>query len=366
MENKKNELYNIINNIEKSDKNIMDEAKERMDSLAKPLGSLGELEKIGIKITGITGSLKNKFKKKCVIIFCADNGVFEEGVASTPQYVTVAQTINFTKGLSGVGVIAKENGSDLMIVDIGINSSLQIEGVIDRKIRRGTNNIAKGPAMTENECIQAILTGIEASKKAYDEGYDVLGVGEMGIGNTTTSSSVLIALKECDIEAAVGRGSGLTNDAFNKKKMVIKKALEINKPNKDNPIDILMKVGGFDLAAMTGAFIGASYYKIPIVIDGFISVVAALLAVKLNENIKDYLFASHLSQEIGYSLAINELGLKPMVNLDMRLGEGSGCPIAFSIIDTANAILRNMATFEESGINCEYLDEIRDEECYKI
>lgn len=365
MKNKNLKLYNIIDNISYADKEIQIEAKKRIDSLAKPLGSLGKLEDIAIKVTGITGNIKNSFKKKCVLIFCSDNGVYKEGIASTPQYVTIAQTINFTKGLSGVGVIAKQNGSDLMVIDVGINSSLKIPGVIDKKIRKSTSNILKGPAMTKEECIDAILIGIESVKEAVENGYEILGVGEMGIANTTTSSAVLISLLDCSIEEAVGKGAGLTNDAFNKKKDIIRQALEINKPDKNDPIDVLTKVGGFDIAAMTGAFLGASFYKIPIVIDGFISVVAALVATKLNEDVKDYLFSSHLSQEIGYRVAIKKLGLDPMLNLDMRLGEGSGCPIAFTIIDTANAILRDMATFEESGIDCEYLDKIRDEECYK-
>lgn len=363
--NEKN-FYNIVNNISEIDENIKHKTKERLDSLAKPLGSLGKLEKIGIKISGITGNIKNKFNKKCVLIFCADNGLFEEGIASTPQYVTVAQTINFTKGLSGVGVIAKQNGSDIVPIDVGINSNLKIDGVIDRKIRKGTSNIAKGPAMNRNECIKALLVGIEAVKNAVDNGYELIGVGEMGIGNTTTSSSILIALTNCDMNLAIGKGSGLTDSAFKKKKEVIKKALNINKPNGLDPVDVLQKVGGFDIAAMTGAFIGAAYYKVPIVIDGFISAVAAVTATKLNDKVREYTFASHISKELGYMKAIEELELEPMINLDMRLGEGSGCPIAFTIIDTANAIVSNMATFEESGIDCEYLESIRDEKCYNI
>ncbi|WP_024614747.1 nicotinate-nucleotide--dimethylbenzimidazole phosphoribosyltransferase [Clostridium sp. Ade.TY] len=361
-----NDFWNILSNISQINEKTKNKAKERLDSLAKPLGSLGKLEDIGIKISGITGNIQNNFTKKCVLIFCADNGVFEEGIASTPQYVTVAQTINFTKGLSGVGVIARQNGSDILVVDVGINSDIKINGVIDRKIRKGTSNIAKGPAMNREECICALLTGIETVKTAVDNGYEIIGIGEMGIANTTTSSSILISLKECDFDLAIGKGAGLTENAFKKKKEVIKKALDINKPNGLDPIDVLQKVGGFDIAAMTGAFIGAAYYKIPVVIDGFISAVAALTAVRLNKNIKEYIFPSHISREIGYSQVIDELELEPMINLDMRLGEGSGCPIAFTIIDTANAIISNMATFEESGIDCEYLESIREEKCYRI
>ena len=359
MKNKNLKLYNIIDNISYADKEIQRKAKKRIDSLAKPLGSLGKLEDIAIKVTGITGNIKNSFKKKCVLIFCSDNGVYKEGIASTPQYVTIAQTINFTKGLSGVGVIAKQNGSDLMVIDVGINSSLKIPGVIDKKIRKSTSNILKGPAMTKEECIDAILIGIESVKEAVENGYEILGVGEMGIANTTTSSAVLISLLDCSIEEAVGKGAGLTNDAFNKKKDIIRQALEINKPDKNDPIDVLTKVGGFDIAAMTGVFIGAAYYKIPVVIDGLISVVAALCAYRLNNKCRDYMFTSHISKEIGFKTAMSELGLSSILDLNMGLGEGSGCPLAFSIMDSACAVMNNMATFEEAEINDKYLDELK-------
>ncbi|AYE35254.1 nicotinate-nucleotide--dimethylbenzimidazole phosphoribosyltransferase [Clostridium septicum] len=364
--NNKNSLVNFINNINPINEEVMEETRKRLDSLAKPLGSLGKLEDIAVKLSGITGKVKNKIKKKCIIILSSDNGVVEEGVASAPQYVTLAQTINFTKGLTGVAVIAKEGNSDLMVVDVGVNTDKKIHGVIDRKIRKGTNNISKEPAMTYEECIKAISIGIEMVERANNYGYDILGVGEMGIGNTTTSSAVLIALTNCDIKYAIGKGAGITNLAFEKKKEVIKKALEINKPNKSDPIDVLSKVGGFDLAAMAGVFIGAAYYRIPVVIDGFISSVAALAAVRMNPLIREYLIPSHLSKEIGYNIAMKELNLEPMVNLDMRLGEGSGCPIAFSIVDYACAVISNMATFEEAEIDSSYLDEVREKENYIV
>ena len=362
----KESLKDFIDNIRPINKEVCDLAKERMDSLAKPLGSLGKLEEIAIKVSGITGKIKNSINKKCIIIMCSDNGVVEEGVASAPQYVTLAQTINFTRGLTGVAVLAKENNTDLMVVDIGINSNKEIPKVYNRKIRKGTSNIAIGPAMTYEECLKAINVGIEMSKKAKEKEYDIIGVGEMGIGNTTTSSAVLIALTNCILENAVGKGGGVTNEAFEKKKSVIKSALEINSFDEKDPIDILSKVGGFDIAAMVGVFIGASYYKIPVVVDGFISAVAALAAVKINPLVKDYLITSHCSKEIGYNIAMDELKLEPMVNLDMRLGEGSGCPIAFSIVQYACAIMNNMATFEEAEIDDSYLEEVRSEENYIV
>ena len=360
------EVLNIINNIKGRDEDSILSAKKRVDSLAKPLGSLGKLEDIAIKLAGITGKINNEINKKCVIILSSDNGVVEEGVASAPQYVTLAQSINFSRGKTGVAALAKANNTDLIVVDIGINSDIEVPGAINRKIRKGTSNIVNEPAMSKEECLKAIYIGIETVKLAKEKDYDIIGVGEMGIGNTTTSSAVLKSLIGCRIDEVVGKGAGLTEEAFEKKKEVVRKAIEINNPNSEDPIDIVAKVGGFDIAGMVGVFLGASYYRIPVVIDGFISVVAALLAVRLSPEVIDYLIPSHLSKEIGYNLAIKELGLEPMLNLDMRLGEGSGCPIAFSIISSACAMMNNMATFEEVEIDPSYLEEIRDKKSYIV
>lgn len=364
--NYKNEVFSFINNIEGVNEKVKEVARERMNSLAKPLGSLGKLEELAIKISGITGKVKNKIDKKCIIILSSDNGVVEEGVASSPQYVTLAQTINFSKGLTGVAVLAKENSTDLIVVDIGVNCDGEIPGAINKKIRRGTYNIAKGEAMSYEEALKAIYIGIDLVRDVKEKGYDILGVGEMGIGNTTTSSAVLSSLVDCEIDEVVGKGAGLTDEAFILKKKVVKKAIEINKPNREDPIDVIAKVGGFDLAGMVGVYLGAAYYKLPIVIDGFISVVAALVATKLCSKVKDYLIPSHVSKEIGYSIAINNIGLEPMLNLDMRLGEGSGCPIAFSIVNYACAIMNNMATFHEAEIDPSYLNKIKDKKNYIV
>ena len=366
MEEKKSELDFVINGITELDKNAIDEATKRVDFLAKPLGSLGRLEDIAIKLAGITGKVKNKIKNKCIVIMSSDNGVVEEGVASAPQSVTLAQTINFSRGITGVAALAKENNTDLMVVDIGVKTNKKIPGAIDRKIRKGTSNIVKGQAMSYDECLKAISIGIEMSKKAYEGGYSILGVGEMGIGNTTTSSSVLVSLTGCSVEDAVGKGAGITKEAFKKKKWVVSEAIRINKPNANDPIDVVSKVGGFDIAGMAGVFLGAAYYKIPVVIDGFISSVAALVAVRLNPLVKEYLIPSHCSKEIGYNIAMKEMMLEPMLNLDMRLGEGSGCPIAFSIVEFSCAMMNNMGTFDEAEINDDYLDEVRGEENYIV
>ena len=364
--NYKNEVFSFINNIEGVNEKAKETARERMNILAKPLGSLGKLEELAIKLSGITGKVKNRIDKKCVIILSSDNGVVEEGVASSPQYVTLAQTINFSKGLTGVAVLAKENSTDLIVVDIGVNCDGEIPGAINKKIRKGTYNIAKGEAMSYEEALKAIYIGIDLVRDVKEKGYDILGVGEMGIGNTTTSSAVLASLVDCEIDKVVGKGAGLTDEAFILKKEVVKKAIEINKPNREDPIDVIAKVGGFDLAGMVGVYLGAAYYKLPIVIDGFISVVAALVATKLCSKVKDYLIPSHVSKEIGYSIAINNIGLEPMLNLDMRLGEGSGCPIAFSIVNYACAIMNNMATFHQAEIDPSYLNKIKDKKNYIV
>lgn len=359
MSNDEKLLREIIDGINDLDSLAIKRATERMDSLAKPLNSLGKLETMSIRLSGITGNVKNILDKRAIIIMCSDNGVVEEGVASTPQYVTLAQTINFTKGLTGVGVIAKANNTDLKVIDVGINSNFTHPSVLNKKIRKSTDNIAKGNAMTYDEAIKAILVGVEAVKSAKEEGYKIIGVGEMGIGNTSTSSAVLSSLTECNVEDVVGYGGGLLEEAYKKKIEVVRNAININKPKKDDPIDVVSKVGGFDIAAMTGVFLASAYYKIPVVIDGFISVVAALVAYRLNHKTKEYMFTSHGSKEIGFKIAMKELGLEAILNLDMGLGEGSGCPLAFSIMDSACAVMNNMATFEEAKIDDCYLDELR-------
>lgn len=359
-------LENIINKIEHIDFKACEAAQERLDSLAKPLGSLGKLEDIAKKVAGITGKVNNSIKNKRVIIMCADNGIVEEGVSSCPQYVTTKQTLNFKKGITGVGALAAFYNCDLLVVDVGVNSDIDSPDILNRKIRKSTNNMSKTFAMTYEEAVRAINVGIEMVKKSKNEGFDILGVGEMGIGNTSTSSAITSVLTGCTVEKAVGKGSGLLEKAYINKINVIKRAIEINKPNKENAIDVLAKVGGFDIAAMTGVFLGSAYYKIPVVIDGFISAVAALVAVRLNPIVKEYLITSHISKEIGYKIIIDELGLEPMLNLDMRLGEGSGCPIAFSIVEASCAVINNMATFNEADIKDDYIDAVRDESCYVV
>jgi len=337
----------------------MAEATQRQDSLAKPIGSFGTLEEISIKLAGITGSVKNRIGKKCVIIMVADNGVYEEGVSSCPQVVTMTQSINFIKGITGIGVLSRFGGVDLRVFDLGINSDFPFPGIIDKRIRKCTSNMAMGPAMSREEAIRAVEIGIDAVEQLAREGYQLLGTGEMGIGNTSTSSAVLIGLTRCDADTAVGKGAGLTEEGLANKKKIIRRALAINRPNPEDPVDVLAKVGGFDIAGLAGCFLGAAYCRLPIVIDGFISALAAMVAYRINPLVRAYMFPSHCSEEPGYALIMKELGLEPILNLHMRLGEGTGCPLAFTVIEAAEAVICNMATFKEAEITSDTYIDIR-------
>ncbi|WP_250277454.1 nicotinate-nucleotide--dimethylbenzimidazole phosphoribosyltransferase [[Clostridium] colinum] len=351
-----------LKNIEKINENIYNEAKKYIDFLAKPIGSLGELEEISAKLCSIYNSLNINIDKKAIIVLASDNGIFEEGIASTPQEVTAIQTINILEGKTGVSVIAKQFNTDVLVCDVGIKCDINHPKLINKKIRKSTNNFFEQEAMTKDEAIKAINIGIELVNQAKKDGYSIIGTGEMGIGNTTTSSAILasiLGLKEDEIESVVGVGAGLTKDAYNKKVDIIKKAIKKHKPNQNDVIDIITKVGGFDIATMIGVYIGCAYNKIPVVVDGFIAIVAGLCAIKLNEHIKGYMFLSHKSMEKGYILAQKEIGLPSYLDLKMRLGEGSGCPLMFSIMEASVAMFKNMATFDEAKIDTDYLNNLK-------
>lgn len=350
------ELDALVREVFPLDRGTMTAAEEYQARLAKPPGSLGRLEEISIQLAGITGRVHNALNKKQLLVFAADNGVVAEGVSSAPQSVTKQQTINLMRGKTGAAVLAKHFGCGLTVCDVGVNADIYESTVLNRKIAYGTQNICTGPAMTREQTLQAILTGAEIARTVNA---DVIGVGEMGIGNTTTSSAVLAVLLGADVEAVTGRGGGITEESFRKKKAVIRTAIEVNRPDRDDVVGVLSKVGGFDLAAMCGAFLGAAAARRPAVIDGLISAAAALCAVRLCPNVRGYLVPSHASFEIGYRLAMEAMDLRPLFDLGMRLGEGSGCPLAFQVLDAACAVINDMATFDEAGINDDYLDEIR-------
>lgn len=357
------ELKSLLEKITPPDEAAMSAAKIRQDQLAKPPESLGRLEELSIQLAGITGKVHNTMEHTHLLVFAADNGVVEEGVSSAPQSVTLMQTINLTRAKTGASTLCKEFGVGITVCDVGVNAEIRDPAVLNRKIAFGTGNIVKGPAMTREQAISAILTG--AGLAIHTEA-DGIGIGEMGIGNTTTSSAILSVLLDLPVEAVTGRGGGITDEAFQVKKDVIRRAIALNRPAKNDVVDVLSKVGGFDLAAMCGAFLGAAASKRPVVIDGFISVVAALCAVRLNPLVRHYLVPSHASFEIGYKLAMEEMGLQPILLLGMRLGEGSGCPLAFQVLRAACSIINHMATFQQAGIDDGYLEEIREGDKFTV
>ncbi len=354
-----NILESCLKNIKASDREMQIEVKEFWDALGKPLGSLGTLEDLAIQIGGITGKLQNKVDKKAIIVMASDNGIYEENIASSPQEFTAILAENTAKGITGVSTIAKYVNSDVFVVDVGIMRDLENETIINRKIAYGTKNFLKESAMSYEDAIKAIEIGIEETDQLCNLGYNLIGVGELGVANTTTSSAVLTALTGLDVDITCGVGAGLTSEQLELKKRVIKEAIEFHKPDQNDPIDIISKVGGFDIAAMCGSFLSAAKNRVPVVIDGFISTIAAICAVRLDKNVKDYIIPSHQSKETGAIKALEELDLEPMVNLKMRLGEGSGCPLAFQIIDLSLFIQENIGTFEDLNIDSSILLDMR-------
>lgn len=335
------------------------ETQKHMDNLLKPIGSLGKLEEIAVRISAITGKAKNEFTKKCVVVFAADNGICAEGVSGAPPSVTVSQFLNMTKGLAGINVLSRQAGSEVILVDIGVHGDLPYDKIINKKIRPGTGNMLYEPAMTREEAIWAIEIGIEMVRDLAAKNYQLIGTGEMGIGNTSTSGTVIMCLTGRPADEVIGMGVGMLEEDYRHKKEVLQAAFAKQNPDPHDPIDVLSKVGGLDIAAMAGVFLGGAYYKIPVVIDGVISVAGALLASRLNPLTISYMIPSHLSAEPGYTAAMEELGLSPYLFLDMRLGEGSGCPLAFYLIDCALAIGREMGTFEQGEIDGSVLVDIR-------
>ena len=340
------ELSAYIQAIRPADEAAMEAARRRQAQLAKPPGSLGQLEEISIRLAGVTGQVCPAMGKCRVAVFAADNGVVAEGVSCTPPAVTMQQAVNMTFRKTGMSAMAAAFGDDVSVVDVGIDGDVPPVGVLDRKVRRGTGDIAREDAMTRQQVLDAMAAGMEQAARARADGVTALGIGEMGIGNTTTSAAVLAALTGADIEAVTGRGGGLTDEGFLRKKEVLRH--------------------GLDLAAMTGAFLGCAHERVPAAVDGFISIAAALCAVRLCPAVRDVLFLSHDSYEVGYRIAAEVLGLQPCLRLGMRLGEGSGCPLLFRVLEGACGVMRGMATFGEASIEDSYLDEIRAVDAFTV
>ncbi len=343
-------LKQTLEKIEGLDKKTAEDAKHRIDNLIKPQRSLGKLEDIAIQLSGITGELHPKVDNKAIIVMAADNGVCKEGVSPAPQEVTQMMTSYIANGVSGVCALASQAGADVITVDIGVNGELNYKKIINKKVKQGTDNITEGPAMTREEAIKAIEVGIEIALEQIGKGKNILGTGEMGIGNTTTSTAILSVVSGIEPKDITGVGANLPEEQLVNKINVIKKAIDINKPNKEDGIDIVSKVGGLDIAGMAGVMIGGAAYKVPVIVDGYISTAAAIIATTIEPKVKDYLICSHASHEKGAAKASNFLGFNPPLDMDMRLGEGSGAALMFNIVEAATFMSKKMITFEEAGI----------------
>jgi len=345
-------LSEIIEKIGPLDKVAMAEAKARQNTLTKPEGSLGRLEELSIQLAGIQGKCLPQIKEKAIITMAADHGVVAEGVSAYPQDVTPQMVYNFLGGGAGVNVIARQVGARLLIVDMGVAAKLAPNPqLLSRKVAPGTRNMAIGPAMSEEEAKQAIETGIEVAMAEVSKGLDIIGTGDMGIGNTTSSSAICAVMTGKPVAEVTGRGTGIADKQLEHKIGVIERAIAINKPEPAKPLEVLAKVGGLEIGGITGVILAAAAHRIPVVIDGFISGAAALIAAALAPGVKDFLIAGHVSIEPGHRLLLEHLGLKPLLDLGMRLGEGTGAALGISLAETAARIINEMATFTDAGVS---------------
>lgn len=345
------ELEDKLMNLEEAQRRILapdemakKQCEQRWDSIAHPLHSLGKLEDGLAKLASIQRTHEVKLSKKGIIIMCADNGVVEEGVTQTGSEITALVTNNFISGDTSVAIMCKQLGVDMYPIDIGVQTDTKAR---NKKIARGTKNMTKEPAMSRDEAVKAIEVGIDAVFELKEEGYHIIATGEMGIGNTTTSSAVATVLLNEQIERMTGKGAGLSDAGLLRKKDAIRKAIALNHPNAKDPIDVMAKVGGLDIAGLTGVFLGGAAAGIPIVIDGFISSVAALAAIRIEPKVQPYLIPSHVSKEPAGQLLLDTLGLSAYLTCDMCLGEGTGAVAVFPLFDLALSVYNSMSTFQQ-------------------
>ncbi|SFI96243.1 nicotinate-nucleotide--dimethylbenzimidazole phosphoribosyltransferase [Thermoflavimicrobium dichotomicum] len=328
----------------------MEETTKHVNQLTKPLGSLGQLEQIAIRLAGIQGKKIPDVSRKAVIVMCGDHGVARSGVSAYPPEVTGLMIHNFVQGKAAINVLARLAGAEVHVVDVGSYLSEVPKQVINKKVRKGTRHFAEEEAMTEEETIQAIEVGIEVVEQLKQKGVQLLAVGEMGIGNTTIATALAAVFTQKSVSELAGRGTGINDHALQQKIEVIEAALERHQPNPDQPLRVLSQLGGLEVAGMAGVYIGAAAAGIPVMVDGVISTVAALLAVKMEPSVRNYLFASHLSVEPAHAVLLDALGLQPIIQAGLRLGEASGAALAFPMFDAAVAIVREMATFADLGL----------------
>ena len=345
-------LSKTIEMIKPLDEEAMAQARARQGILTKPPGSLGRLEELSIQLAGIQAKPLPSTKQKAIVTMAGDHGVVAEKVSNWPQEVTAQMVYNFLGGGAGINVIARQVGARVIVVDMGVATELKPHPrLLSRKIASGTRNIAQGPAMTKEQAITAIEAGIEIATAEIGKGLDIIGTGDMGIGNTTPSAAICAVMTGKPAEEATGRGTGIADKQLAHKIEIVKRAIEVNRPDPKKPLDVLSKVGGFEIAGLAGVMLAAAAHHIPIVIDGFISGAAALIATAISPVLKDYLIAAHVSAESGHCHLLEHLGLKPILDLDMRLGEGTGAALGIFLAETAARILAEMATFAEAGVS---------------
>lgn len=345
------QISEIIKQIGPLDKAGGEAARLRQDSLTKPLGSLGRLEELSIQLAGIKGQPIPRVPKKAVVVMAADHGVVAEGIGLYPQEVTAQMVLNFLNGGAAINVLARLAGARVTVVDMGVTGNLPPHpGLISRKIAPGTRSMARGPAMSREQADQAVKTGIEMVEQEFAQGLDIIATGEMGIGNTTASSAICALMTGQPVEKVTGRGTGITDELLARKVSVIKRAIEINRPDPADAMDVLAKVGGFEIGGMAGVILGAAAHRIPVAIDGFISGAAALIAVSLCPQVRSYLIAAHVSAEPGHKFMLEYLSLRPLLDLGMRLGEGTGAVLGIMLAEASARLLEEMATFGEAGV----------------
>ncbi|NLL80928.1 MAG: nicotinate-nucleotide--dimethylbenzimidazole phosphoribosyltransferase [Tissierellia bacterium] len=344
-------LNEIVNAIQKPDEAAAMGMEKRLNEKIKPTRSLGVLEDIAIQVAAIQATPYPKIKGKAVLLMAGDHGVVKEGVSAAPQEVTVQLFYSYLNGGGGINILSNHAGAEVISTDIGMAGPLNPPELMKNRIKNGTDNIGQGPAMTRKEALQAMLTGAKIASDAIGSGYNLLATGEVGIGNTTPSAAIISVFTGCSVEEVAGSGTGLKDDALAHKQSIIKKAIEINKPNPNDPIDVLTKVGGLEIAAIVGAILQASAQNVPTILDGVISSAAALVASKLNPLTIEYMITSHCSEEKGELVALGEMGLEPRLFFNMRLGEGTGASLMFPIVEAAIKVADEMATFENSGVS---------------
>jgi len=345
-------LNQVITHIQDLDQNALAAAKARQDTLTKPPGSMGRLEDLSVQLAGISGNPIPSINEKVIITMAGDHGVVAEGISAYPSEVTPQMVLNFLYGGAAINVLSRHVGARIVIVDMGVAADLEPHrSLIIKKIARGTANITQGPAMTRQQAEAAINAGVEVVNAEIEKGLDIVGTGDMGIGNTTPSTAIAAALTGEAAAKIAGRGTGIDDEGLKRKINAIQRALSVNQPDKKDGLDVLAKVGGFEIGGLAGVMLGAAANRKPVMVDGFISTAAAMIAVSIAPEVRSYLIAAHRSREYGHSLMLDWLGLKPLLDFDLRLGEGTGAALGISMAEAACKILAEMATFAEAGVS---------------